>query len=82
MNKKTGSSWLLRIAMATALVIIVVIGLLPVIFMFAPLIVLSLLKLEDGAMVSVLLLIFATGLLLPQVLFVVGKKKAIISTNP
>jgi hypothetical protein len=63
-------------------IVLLAISAIPVIFMFAPQIVLSLLKPEDGAMVSVLLLIFATGLLLPQVLFVVGKKKAIISTNP
>jgi hypothetical protein len=48
---------------------------IPVIFMFAPLMVLSMLKPEDGAMASVLLLIYATGLLLPQVLFAVGKRE-------
>jgi hypothetical protein len=48
---------------------------IPVIFMFAPLVVLSMLKPEDGAMASVLLLIYATGLLLPQILFVVSKKE-------
>jgi magnesium-transporting ATPase (P-type) len=54
---------------------LLVIAAIPVIFMFAPLMVLSMLKPEDGAMASVLLLIYATGLLLAQVLFVVGKKE-------
>jgi hypothetical protein len=40
--------------------------------MFAPLIELSMLKPVDGAMAPVLLLIYAMGLLMPQILFVTG----------
>jgi hypothetical protein len=63
-------------------IVLLAVSAIPVIFMFAPLLVLSMLKPEDGAMASVLLLIYATGLLLPQVLFVVRRKEALISTNP
>jgi len=48
--------------------------------MFIPLMVLSMLKPRDGAMVSVLLSIFPLGLVLPQVMLVVGKKEAQISS--
>jgi hypothetical protein len=44
--------------------------------MFAPMIVLALLKPEDGAMVSVLLMILLIGVILPQVLIVTGKREA------
>ena len=56
-------------------VALLAISAIPVIFMFAPLMVLSMLKPEDGAMAPVLLLIYATGLLLPQVLFVIRKRE-------
>jgi hypothetical protein len=46
---------------------------IPVIFMSAPLIELSMLKPVDGAMAPVLTLIYAMGLLLPQILFVTGQ---------
>lgn len=54
----------------------------PVIFMFAPLIVLSMLKPVDGAMASVLLLIYAMGLLLPQILLITGKQGLPAATHP
>jgi len=55
---------------------------IPVIFMFVPLIVLSLLKPVDGAMASVLLLIYAMGLLMPQILFIVRRyEKPLPTTN-
>ncbi len=50
--------------------------------MFILLMVLSMLKPQDGAMVSVLLSIFPLGMVLPQVLFVVGKQEAQISSYP
>ena len=52
-------------------IVLLAISAIPIIFMFAPLIVLSLLKPVDGAMASVLLLIYTMGLLMPQILFVV-----------
>lgn len=61
------------------MVALLAISAIPVVFMFAPLMVLSMLKPEDGAMASVLLLIYATGLLLPQVLFIVRKRREIAS---
>jgi hypothetical protein len=48
---------------------------IPVIFMFAPLVVLSMLKPVDGAMASALLVIYAMGLLIPQILFVTGRQE-------
>jgi hypothetical protein len=53
--------------------LLLVISSIPVIFMFAPLMVLFMLKPVDGAMASVLLLIYAMGLLLPQILLMVGR---------
>jgi hypothetical protein len=50
--------------------------------MFAPLVVLSIIKPEDGAMATVLLVVYAKALLLPQVMLVVGKREIIASTNP
>jgi len=63
-------------------ILLLALSAIPVIFMFAPLFVLSMLKPEDGAMASVLLLIFATGLLLPQVLYVVGNKEISVPSDP
>jgi Peptidase family M28 len=57
-------------------IVLLALSAMPVIFMFAPLHVLLILKPEDGAKAPVLLLIYTTALLLPQVLFVLGKKEA------
>jgi hypothetical protein len=54
-------------------VLLLALAAIPVIFMFAPLMVLSMLKPQDGAMASVMLLIYSMGLILPQFLFVVRK---------
>ena len=63
-------------------VLLLALSAIPVIFMFAPLLVLSMLKPVDGAMASVLLLIYAMGLLMPQVLFIVRRyEKPSPSTN-
>ena len=63
-------------------VLLLALSAIPVIFMFAPLLVLSMLKPVDGAMASVLLLIYAMGLLMPQILFIVRRsKKPLPSTN-
>jgi hypothetical protein len=62
-------------------IMLLAISAIPVIFMFVPLIVLSILKPVDGAMASVLLLIYAMGLLIPQILFVVGRHETVISSS-
>jgi hypothetical protein len=62
-------------------IMLLAISAIPVIFMFVPLIVLSILKPVDGAMASVLLLIYAMGLLMPQILFVVGRHETVISSS-
>ena len=63
-------------------VLLLALSAIPVIFMFAPLLVLSMLKPVDGAMASVLLLIYAMGLLMPQILFIVQRyEKPLPSTN-
>jgi hypothetical protein len=62
-------------------IVLLAISAIPVLFMFVPLIVLSLLKPVDGAMASVLLLIYAMGLLMPQILFMVGRLETEISTS-
>ncbi len=61
--------------------VLLAISAIPIIFMFAPLMVLSMMKPEDGAMASVLLLIYAMGLLLPQILFVVGKQEIPLASD-
>jgi hypothetical protein len=50
--------------------------------MFAPLMVLSILKPQDGAMASNMLLIYSMGLLLPQFLFVVRRQETPFPTDP
>ena len=63
-------------------IVLLAISAIPVIFMFVPLMVLSLLKPVDGAMASVLLLIYAMGLLMPQILFIVRRyEKPLPSTT-
>ena len=63
-------------------VLLLALSAIPVIFMFAPLIVLSMLKPVDGAMASVLLSIYAMGLLMPQILFIVRRyEKPLPTTN-
>jgi hypothetical protein len=61
--------------------LLLAISAIPVIFMFAPMTELSILKPVDGAMASVLLLIYAMGLLLPQILFVVGRQEETIPSS-
>ena len=63
-------------------VLLLALAAIPVIFMFAPLMVLSMLKPQDGAMASVMLLIYAMGLLLPQFLFVVRRQEIPYLTSP
>jgi hypothetical protein len=63
-------------------ILLLSIAAIPVIFMFTPMIVLSMIKPEDGAMVSVLLLIYAMGLLLPQVMLIFGKMEEPVLSKP
>jgi Peptidase family M28 len=63
-------------------VLLLALAAIPVIFMFAPLMVLSMLKPQDGAMASNMLLIYSMGLLLPQFLFVVRRQETPLPTAP
>jgi hypothetical protein len=62
-------------------IVLLAISAMPIIFMFAPLMVLSMLKPVDGAMASVLLLIYAMGLLMPQILLMLGRHETATSTS-
>jgi hypothetical protein len=55
---------------------------IPIIFMFAPQVVLSMLKPIDGALTPVLLVIYALGLLIPQILFITGRQDISMTVNP
>jgi uncharacterized membrane protein YhaH (DUF805 family) len=56
-------------------ILLLAVSAIPVIFMFAPLVVLSIIKSEDGAMATVLMVVYSMALHLPQVMLVVGRGK-------